>query len=158
LNISEEFKFFNLQTLIMPGKPVRLQRTLVDGTVREVMYFLKRSDETNPVIRVYKNGDIARGKYRDIKIEGLASVRRACLGAMELDAITMSKTKLELKYPNIEVSDLALSTKRNLNSNSLFTRNLSLSRRRQQDLYCWRRLHLSPGRIWLACLGLCLGR
>jgi len=104
----------------MSGKSVRIQRTLVDGTVREVMYFPKESVETNPVIRVYRNGDIARGKYRDRKIGGLASVRRECLGAMELDAITMPKTKLELKYPNIEVSDLVLSTKRNMNSPALW--------------------------------------
>jgi len=104
----------------MPGRYVRVQRTLVDGTVREVMYFLKRSEEANPVIRVYRNGDIARGKYHDRKIEDLASVEKERLGAMELDAITMSKTKLELKYPNIEVSDLALSSVRDMNSPALW--------------------------------------
>jgi hypothetical protein len=104
----------------MPGKPVRLQRTLVDGTVREVMYFLKISDEANPVLRVYRNGDIVRGKYHDRRIEGLTPVRREILGAMELDAITMSKTKLELKYPTVEVSDLAISSERNLDSPALW--------------------------------------
>ena len=95
----------------MPEKPVRLQRTLVDGTVREVLYFLKRSDEGNPMIRVYRNGDIVRGKFNDGKVEDLTPVKRARLGTMELDAIIMPKTKLELKYSNIEVSDLRLSSK-----------------------------------------------